>query len=373
MTGPLQGIKVIEIAGIGPGPFCAMQLADLGADVIRVERPNRSMSRADANARVMSRGMRSVALDLKKDGATQAVLRLLSRADVLVEGFRPGVMERLGLGPAECLAVQPRLVYGRMTGWGQSGPLAQAAGHDINYIAVGGVLDGVGTQASGPLPPLNLVGDFGGGGMLLALAIAAAIVHVKSGGPGQVVDVAMFEGAASLMSMQYGMKADGRWQAGRAHNVLDGSTPYYGTYRCADGWIAIGAIEPHFHARLLECLELDAIDFGAQNDKASWPRQRALLEQCFASRSRAEWCAVLDDEDVCFAPVMSMDEAPLHPHSAARGSFIELAGVVQPAPVPRFSRTACKLPDAPPMPGEHSVEVLGEYGLNDAEIARLLY
>ncbi|QHE83391.1 CaiB/BaiF CoA transferase family protein [Hydrogenophaga sp. BPS33] len=370
-SGPLAGVRVVEFASLGPGPFCAMQLADLGADVIRIERPAK-MTRATANARVLQRGCRSLALDLKRADATEAALRLVARSDILIEGYRPGVMERLGLGPETCLAAQPKLIYGRMTGWGQSGPLAQEAGHDINYIAVAGVLNSIGEVDGAPIPPLNLVGDFGGGGMMLALCTVSALLHSRAGGAGQVVDIAMFEGAASLMAMQYGMKAAGRWDLGRGCNIVDGAAPFYRTYRCSDSWIAVGAVEPQFFKALLRQLDLTEEAYGSQHDKAQWPRQRALLASRFATRRRDEWCAATAGSDVCLSPVLDMEEAALHPHSEARKSFTTIAGVLQPAPVARLSETPVDVPLAPPMPGEHSEEILRWCGFDECEVNGLL-
>jgi alpha-methylacyl-CoA racemase len=373
MTGPLNGITVVEFAGIGPGPFCAMQLADMGARVLRIERPNPKMTREEAATRVTSRSSRSVALDLKKPDAVDAALLLVQRADVLIEGFRPGVMERLGLGPDRCLEAKPSLVYGRMTGWGQTGPLAHTAGHDIDYIALTGALASIGTPAAGPVPPLNLVGDFGGGGLMLAYAIACALVSVRSTGKGQVIDVGMVDGAASLMTPIYGMKAQGRWGSKLGENLLDGGAPYYSTYRCADGeWVAVGAMEPQFFALLLNQLQIDSQHYGPQTDRAHWPKQRQLLAARFASFPRAHWVALMQGTDSCFAPVLSMDEAASHPHTQARGTFITLDGVLQPAPAARFSRTGCARPTTPPLPGEHSREELQACGLDNAQIARLL-
>jgi alpha-methylacyl-CoA racemase len=372
MPGPLTGVSVIEMAGIGPGPFCAMQLADMGASVTRIERPSLTgMSRKQAMTRVVARGARSVAIDLKHPAASGAILKLIGNADVLIEGFRPGVMERLGLGPEPCLAAQPRLVYGRMTGWGQHGPLAQAAGHDINYISLVGALYSIGTRESGPVPPLNLAGDYGGGGLMLAYAIACALLHARSSGEGQVIDLAMVDGAASLMAPIYGVKAAGRWSSERGSNMLDGATPYYRAYRCKDGWISVGSLEPQFFAMLLQKLEIDPAEFGSQHDRQHWPRQQQLLASRFAARTRAEWCAFLEGSDVCFAPILSLDEAPQHPHLKARGTFLDLEGVMQPAPAARFSRTPCAVPVAPCLPGEHTLEALRTCGVPEPEIEAL--
>ena len=326
---PLSGVRVIEMAGIGPGPFCGMLLADMGADVLRIERPGSAPRAGDVTAR----GKRTLALDLKDPGAVAELLGLLQNADALIEGFRPGVMERLGLGPAECHARNPRLVYGRMTGWGQDGPLAQAAGHDINYIAITGALDAIG-PAESPVPPLNLVGDYGGGGMLLAMGICAAL----RGGQGCVVDAAMSDGAALLMAPIYGMRAAGRWPAPRGGNLLDGGAPFYGTYRCADGkFLAVGPIEPQFFALFVQGLGLAEADFAGRNDPAHWPALRARIAAVLLTRTRDEWAAAFHP-DACVAPVLSMAEAPDHPHNQARGTFSERDGVVQPAPAPRFTR-----------------------------------
>ncbi len=370
MTGPLRGITVLEIAGIGPGPFCAMILADLGASVIRVERPDGPpASRQD----VSLRGRRSLALDLKRPDAVAAVLRLCETADALVEGFRPGVMERLGLGPDIVSARNPRLVYGRMTGWGQHGPMAQQAGHDINYIALTGALHAMGREGAPPAPPLNLVGDYGGGGMLLAMGILAALVERGTSGRGQVVDAAMVDGAALLMAPIYGMMARGRWQAGRARNLLDGAAPFYDSYACAcGGFVAVGPIEPAFFTRMLEIMGLDEAEFAGRMDPAHWPAQKARLAAAFAGRTRDEWTAAFADSDACVSPVLSMAEAPHDPHLAARGTFLEREGAIQPAPAPRFSRTPAALGLPPPLKGEHGADILREAGFDGAEVESLL-
>lgn len=367
--GPLAGLTVIEMAGIGPGPFCGMLLADMGARVIRVERRD---GPPGSPADVTARGRQSVALDLKQPAAVAAVLRLVERADALLEGFRPGVMERLGLGPDACHARNPRLVYGRMTGWGQHGPYAPTAGHDINYIAISGALDAIGT-AETPVPPLNLVGDYGGGGMLLGLGMLAALLHAARSGQGQVVDAAMSDGAALLMAPIYGMRAAGRWGAPRGGNLLDGGAPFYGVYRCADGrHLAVGPIEPQFFAEFLARLGLPAEDFAARNDAAHWPALRARIAAALATRTRYAWAATFDGSDACVAPVLSMAEAPAHPHNAARGTFFERDGVVQPAPAPRFSATPCA-PGAPAPPrGADTRLVLAEAGLAAHDINALL-
>jgi len=366
--GPLAGLRVLEMAGIGPGPFCAMLLADMGADVVRIDRAGGPPGSARD---VTGRGRRSVALDLKRPAGIAAVLRLVAGADALIEGFRPGVMERLGLGPAACLAKNPRMVYGRMTGWGQDGPLAASAGHDINYIAISGALDAIGT-ADAPVPPLNLVGDYGGGGMLLAMGLLAALLHAQRTGEGQVVDAAMSDGAAQLMAPIYGMRAAGRWGAPRGGNLLDGGAPFYGTYRCAcGGFLAVGPIEPQFFALFIQRLGLDEADFAGRDDAANWPALRARIAATLLTRRRDDWGMIFDGTDACVAPVLSMAEAPAHPHNIARNTFFERDGVVQPAPAPRFSAT----PSAPGGPaalrGEHTRSFLGEAGFSEAEIAEL--
>ena len=334
--GPLSGLKVVEFAGIGPGPFCGMLLSDLGADVVRIDRVG---GRGGAKTDITSRGRRSVALDLKSPAAVEACLQLMERADAAFEGFRPGVMERLGLGPEVALKRNPSLVYGRMTGWGQFGPYSQAAGHDINYIAISGALGAIG-PAERPAPPLNLVGDFGGGALYLAFGLLAAVIHARQSGQGQVVDCAMTDGAASLMAMFYGMKASGVWSDQRHSNLLDGGAQFYDAYECADGkFISLGSIEPQFYALLLEKTGIKDPAFQAQMNRAEWPALKAKLGAVIRTKTRDEWCAIMDGTDVCFAPVLSLEEAPRHPHNAARATFIEVEGVTQPAPAPRFSRT----------------------------------
>jgi len=368
MTGPLNGIKVIEIAGIGPGPFCAMMLADMGADVLRIQRKVHDALPLKSNP-VAGRGMQSVALDLKSAAARDAVLRLLEHSDALLEGFRPGVMERLGLGPEPCLARNPRLVYGRMTGWGQSGPMAQQAGHDINYIALTGALAAIGTEQSGPVAPLNLVGDFGGGGMLLAFGMVCALLEASRSGKGQVVDAAMIDGAALLMATTFGQYAVGRWKLERGANLLDGAAPFYTTYRCADDkWVAVGAIEPQFHAVLLQRLGLDPSEFEPQHDQSQWPARKARLAGLFATRTRAQWCALMEGAEACFTPVLDMQEALEHPHNVARDTFIEVEGTRQPAPAPRLSRTPGLVR---PRGSASAQETLARWGLSEAEIASL--
>ena len=342
MAGPLSGLKVIEMAGIGPGPFCGMMLADMGAEVVRITRAGDKVNPYD----VLARNRRIVAMDLRAPGVADQVLDLIAKADILIEGFRPGVMERLGLGPDVCLARQPSLIYGRMTGWGQHGPLSHSAGHDINYIALTGALYGVGPADRAPSPPLNLVGDFGGGAMMLAFGILAALHEAKQSGRGQVVDAAMTDGAALLSSMMYGMKAARSWSNQRESNLLDGGVHYYGSYTCADGkFISIGPIEPQFYATFRELLGVtDDADFDAQNNPAAWPALKEKLTHIFLTKTRDEWDAIFAGTDACVAPILDWDEAPQHPHNVARETFFELDGVVQPAPAPKFSRSEAAAP-----------------------------
>ena len=342
MTGPLQGLRIIELAGIGPGPFCAMMLADHGAEVIRVDRPGAHIDARDP----LLRSRRLVTADLKSPEGVAFVRDLAKTADGLIEGFRPGVTERLGLGPDVLLADNPRLVYGRMTGWGQFGPYAASAGHDINYIALAGALHGYGRAGEKPTPPINMVGDFGGGGMMLAFGMVSALLHAAKTGEGQVIDCAMTDGAATLSAMIWGFRANGIWADERGVNLLDTGAHFYDTYETADGkWISIGSIEPQFYALLRELAGLaDDPDFDAQMDRAAWGPLKAKLTALFLTRTRDEWCALMEMTDVCFAPVLSMAEAPAHPHNAARGTFIEAGGVMQPAPAPRYSVTACDAP-----------------------------
>jgi alpha-methylacyl-CoA racemase len=373
MSGPLTGVRVLELAGIGPGPFCGMLLADMGADVLRVDRLKGTDLGLplDPKFDVMARGRRSIALDLKKPQAVEIVLALAEKADALIEGFRPGVTERLGLGPDACFARNPRLVYGRVTGWGQDGPLAQAAGHDINYIAISGALHAIGRAGEPPVSPLNLVGDFGGGAMYLAFGIACALLEARASGRGQVVDAGMSDGAASLMAIFYGRLAAGLWRDARGVNALDGGSPWYAVYETADGkFIAIGAIEGRFYAELVKRLGLDATALPGQHDRARWPELRDVLAATFKSKSRDEWCKVLEGSDVCFAPVLSLAEAPMHPHNRARGTFVERDGVTQPAPSPRFSRTPGEIARSAPRRGHGGAEALADWGFDGATIAR---
>jgi alpha-methylacyl-CoA racemase len=366
--GPLRGLRIVEIAGIGPAPFAAMLLGDLGAEVIRIDRAGGPPgSRQD----VALRSRRSLALDLKRPEAIEAVLRLCERSDALLEGFRPGVMERLGLGPEAVQARNPRLVYGRMTGFGQHGPMAHQAGHDINYIALTGALHAMGREGEPPAPPLNLVGDYGGGGLLLAFGILAALIERGASGKGQVVDAAMVDGAALLMAPIYGMMARGRW-AGRARNLLDGSAPFYDSYRCAcGGFLAVGPIEDGFFAEMLRLMGLDG--FEDRLDPANWPAQKARLAEAFMCRTRDEWMMVFDGTDACVTPILSMEEAPRHPHLRARGTFAEAHGAVQPSPAPRFFRTPGALHAPPPLRGEQGADILAEHGFTAAEIEALLH
>lgn len=366
--GPLHGFRIIELAGIGPGPFCGMMLSDMGAEVIRIDRPGGSGPGKD----VLARNRRSVAVDLKHPEGVATVLRLVESADALFEGFRPGVTERLGLGPDDCMARNPALVYGRMTGWGQDGPMAQAAGHDINYIGLTGALHAIGRPGEKPVPPLNLVGDFGGGGMLLAFGLVCALLEAQKSGKGQVVDAAMVDGAASLMAMFFSMAAGGVFTDQRGTNLLDGGAHFYDTYETKDGkHICIGSIEPQFYALLLEKAGLERERFAPQMETARWPELKAELTEVFKTRTRDEWCEIMEGSDVCFAPVLSVFEAPEHAHNKARGTFVEIDGVVQPAPAPRFSRTAAQVSHAARKPGQDSAAVLAECGFSTEEIARL--
>jgi alpha-methylacyl-CoA racemase len=372
MPGPLSGIRVLEFEAIGPGPFAGMLLADMGADVLLVDRPGASDLglKRERWMDVMLRGRRSVTLDLKSKDAAGAALELASRADALIEGFRPGVMERLGLGPDACLKRNPKLVYGRMTGWGQDGPLAPRAGHDINYIALAGVLHAFGRKGDAPVPPLNLVGDFGGGGMLLGFGIACALLHAQKTGQGQVVDAAMVEGASLLAAMFAGLLAAGRWSEERGVNILDTGAPWYGTYETRDGkHVAIGAIEAKFYEDLVARLGL--ADLPPQNERARWPEMRAVFERAFRTKTRDEWCAVFEGSDACFAPVLSFSEARRHPHNVARGSFVTQAKVEQPAPAPRFSATPAAVRRDPPERGAGGSEALADWGFSGTDIERL--
>lgn len=373
--GPLAGKKIVEIAGLGPGPVCGMLLADMGAEVTVIDRPATSNPSALvlANAAIMNRGKKSIALDLKMEGGRDVVLRLLENANGLIEGFRPGVMERLGLGPGDCLEVNPRLVYGRMTGWGQAGPLSQVAGHDLNYVALSGALWYGGRADSPPTVPPTLVGDMGGGAMLLAIGMLAAMMNAQETGKGQVVDAAMIDGSALSTTLLYALFQSGNWTLNRQDNFLDGAAYWYDTYECADGkYVSIGSIEPEFHALLLEKLGLeDDPDFAQQYKKDRWSELKARFVDIFKTKTRDEWCALLEGSDVCFAPVLDFAEAPRHPHNRARGVFTKVAGVTQPAPAPRFSETPSEIGSAPPESGEHTAEILAAAGYSEQELGRL--
>ncbi|MCC7363853.1 MAG: CoA transferase [Dehalococcoidia bacterium] len=372
--GPLEGIKVIEIAGIGPGPFCAMVLADLGADVIRVDRAERvPASFPDRPAGdLLTRNRPNIGVDLKNPDGIELVLKMVESADAIIEGFRPGVMERLGLGPDVCLKRNPKLVYGRMTGWGQEGPMAKASGHDINYIALSGALHAIGREGEAPVPPLNLVGDFGGGGMLLALGVVAALVERGKSGQGQVVDAAMVDGAALLMAMFYGSFAAGAQIDDRGLNMLDTGTHFYNTYETKDGkYISLGSIEPQFYAELMEKTGLDKEQIPAQMDRNGWRDLKKKFAELFKTKTRDEWDAIMLGSDICYAPVLSLAEAPDHPHNKHRSTFVEVGGVKQPAPAPRFSRTPGTIHKAPSHAGQDTNTALKAWGWSDAEVAKL--
>ena len=374
MAGPLAGVKVIEIAGIGPGPFCAMLLADLGADILRIDRAgNVKDSFPDKpSGDLLNRGRRSIGVDLKSADGVEAVLKLVEQADVIMEGFRPGVMERLGLGPEVCEQRNPRLIYARMTGWGQDGPIAHSAGHDINYIALAGALGHIGRKGEKPLPPLNLVGDFGGGGMVQALGIVAALVERGTSGRGQVIDTAMVDGAATLMTMFHSFLGAGAWNVERGTNLLDTGSHFYDTYECCDGeYISVGSIEPQFYAELIQLSGLEGEDLPGQMDQGQWPAMKERLTGIFMSKTRAEWCEIMEGSDVCFAPVLSIPEAYEHPHNVARGTFVDVAGVKQPAPSPRFSRSTCEIQCPPPHPGQNTDDGLSSWGFSSEEIQKL--
>lgn len=369
---PLAGLRIIEFAGIGPGPFAGMMLADMGAEIIRVERPGAGSPTGQGPHELdfLARGRKSIALNMKAPGALELALQLIDSADGMFEGFRPGVMERLGLGPEACLARNPRLVYGRMTGWGQDGPVSKTAGHDLNYIALSGALWATGEAGRAPTFPVNLLGDFGGGGMFLAFGMVTGLLKAARTGRGDVVDAAIVDGTAALMSMIYSRRAMGLWRDERASNALDGGAPWYGVYTCADGrWITIGALEPQFWAVLLEKLGLTADEMGNRADRGLWPAMRTRLADIFRSETRDHWTALLQDTDACFAPVLSPAEAPDHPHNCARGIFSK--GPVQPMPAPRFAQSGTPLPAPPPRPGAHSRELLEKMGLSASNIDTL--
>ena len=373
--GPLSGLRIIELAGIGPGPFCAMMLADHGAEVIRVERPGgiKIGTIREPASDPLRRSRKWIRIDLKQPEGKAVVRDLCRTADGLVEGYRPGVMERLGLGPEALLADNPRLVYGRMTGWGQTGPYAQAAGHDINYIALAGALHAFGRAGDKPTPPINLVGDFGGGGMMLAFGMLAAILHAQRTGEGQVIDCAMTDGSALLMAMIWGLRAEGAWRDERGVNQLDTGAHFYDTYECADGrFISVGAIEPHFYAELRRRGGFaDNPDFDPQLDRSCWPALKDKLAAVFKAKTRDEWCALLEYSDACFAPVLSMSEAPDHPHHLERGTFAAVGGKIQPMPAPRYSRTVTAAPVAPAPDQDDAADLLSAIGYDGDQVLEL--
>jgi len=364
--GPLDGVRVVEFAGLAPGPFACLILADLGAEVLRIDRPG------DSSANPLGRGRRSVAVDLKNPDGLATVRTLIESADVLVEGFRPGVMERLGLGPDECAARNPRLIYGRMTGWGQDGPMAQQAGHDINYISIAGSLEPIGPAGSPPVPPINFLGDFGGGGLLLAMGVMAALYEREKSGRGQVIDAAMVDGASLIATFVHVLSANGGWSAERGTNLLDGSTPFYSVYETSDGrYMSVGALEPQFYAEFVRLLGVADEGLPAQHDKDGWPKLRARFAEVFASRTRDEWAEVFAGSDACVAPVLSPVEAHDHPHNVARDAFVDCGGAVQPAPAPRFSRTPAVRPGPVPKGGQGADEALADWGFDAAAVAAL--
>ena len=368
--GPLAGIKVVEMAAIGPVPFCAMMLSDMGADVIRIDRLKQKGSGHRAN--VLYRGRKSIAVDLKDPQGVDIAMKLINKCDAVIEGFRPGVMERLGLGPEICLNQNPKLVYGRMTGWGQQGKLSQAAGHDINYISLAGALGSMGYPDRPPTPPLNLIGDFGGGAMYLLSGVLAALLERQSSGKGQVIDAAMTDGTASLLSGFYGMMAMGMWTTDRYKNRLDGGAFYYGSYECADGkHISLGSLEPQFYALLLERCGIEDESFDEQLDQEAWSLKRQKMEAIFKTKTRDQWCELLEGTDVCFAPVLNLEEAPDHPHNKGRNTFVSFEGVTQPAPAPRFSRTQGAIQSSANLTGENSEEILEKWGFTSDQISNL--
>src|SRR5882672_450301 len=373
MSGPLSGIRILEFESIGPAPFAGMLLADMGADVLVIDRPTATDLglKRERSLDVMMRGKRSVTLDLKKDTAKEAALELIARADALIEGMRPGVMEKLGLGPEPALERNPKLVYGRMTGWGQSGPLAAVAGHDINYIALTGVLNAIGRKGEAPLPPLNLIGDFGGGGMLLGFGVACGIIEAGRSGKGQVIDAAMVEGASLLAAMFAGFLGAGTWSEERGSNILDTGAPWYNVYQTKDGkFVSIGSIEERFYQELLSKLQLNEKDLP-QHDRSKWPQMKSLFENTFKAKTRDEWVKVFEGSDACFAPVLSWSEAPRHPHNRARSAYISVKRVEQPAPAPRFSRTPPEVRLPPPERGEGGAQALADWGFAAEQVKRL--
>lgn len=372
--GPLKGITVVEFAGIGPGPFCGMMLADMGANVIRIDRKggDKLPMPKKPGSDVLGRGRRSIVVDLKSAEGKAVAMKLVAKADVLIEGYRPGVMERLGFGPDACFTVNPKLVYGRMTGFGQSGPMAQQAGHDITYISIAGALGAFQRKGEKPMPPINYVGDFGGGGMLLAFGIVCALLEARASGKGQVIDAAMTDGTALLGAMLYGLRSVGGWSDEAGGNLLDTGAHFYETYETRDGkYMGIGPIEPQFYAEFLDKMGLKGGEFEAQLDKSRWPELKDKLAALFKTKTRDEWAALFEGSDACVAPVLGLGEAPLHPHNKARQTFVEVAGVVQPAPAPRFSRTPGEIRGVSPEPGQDTEAILQDVGLTTAEIAAL--
>lgn len=371
--GPLKGVRIVEFAGLGPGPFAGMMLADMGAEILRIERRGGSLHFSGKDKDILARGRKSITLNLKEPGATEAALRLIEQADAIIEGYRPGVMERLGLGPDVCMERNPALVYGRMTGWGQDGELAQAAGHDLNYIAISGALWATGYADRKPTPPLNLLGDFGGGGMFLAYGIVCAMMRAKATGQGDIVDASISDGTAALMAPIFGYQATGRWKNQRESNFLDGGAPYYGVYECScGGWITIGAIEPQFWALFMKTLELPEDDFGDRNDQEQWPQMRIAIAEVFVKKTRDEWVDLMEGTDICFAPVLSMEEAPNHGHNQSRETFVTKNGVVQPRPAPRFKNAPPELPSAPPAKGADNETALLDWGFSQEELSKML-
>lgn len=371
-SGPLAGIRVVELAGTGPAPYACMLLAELGADVIKVDRPGGGSSPTPSDQQFVNRSRPSIVIDLKNAEGREVLLALVDSADVLVEGLRPGVTERLGLGPDDCRGRNPRLVYARMTGWGQDGPLAYTGGHDINFLSLTGALHAIGTPEQ-PVPPLNICADFGGGSMFLLVGILAALLERADSGLGQVIDAAMVDGASSLMTMTYGMLAVGRWVDRRQSNLLDGGAPFYGTYACSDGGhIAVGAMEPQFYAQMLRGFDLEGALPGAQHDRARWPEQRRIIAERIATRTRDEWATIFDGSDACVTPVLGLSEAALHPHMAARGTFFDHSGSPQPNPAPRFSRTPAAVRCAPRSLGADTTQVLTAWGIPAEEVDALL-
>jgi alpha-methylacyl-CoA racemase len=372
-VGPLQGVKIVELASIGPGPFAGMLLSDMGADIVRIDRAQQVTGDfSKPNLEPLYRGRRSIGVDLKNPDGVETVLRLVEQADALIEGFRPGVTERLGLGPDVCLARNERLVYGRMTGWGQDGPLAQAAGHDINYIALAGALAHFGREGGKPTPPINLVGDFGGGGMFLAFGVVCGILEARTSGKGQVVDTAMVDGTAILMTMMWGLKAIGFWDEALGVNVLDTGAPFYDTYETKDGkFVSLGSLEPQFYAELVQRLGLEGEELPAQMDRSGWPVLREKFTALFKTKTRDEWTKVFEGSDACFAPVLTMSEATSNQHIRARNTVVERDGVAQPAPAPRFSRTEATIERSAPWAGQHTDDALGDWGFSADEIAKL--